>query len=68
MEGCTRCKGAFGASRETGYYVSEWLFIVPRQFCCNKCKEAYDQERMHEYSVWYQRMWLNTHPPQSRSN
>ena len=61
MKKCVQCNGKFGLVRQAGYYVSEWLLLVHRQFCSEKCKQKYDQERLGEYRVWYHRMWLNTH-------
>jgi hypothetical protein len=57
---CRQCNGKFGLVRHTGYYLSEWLFITERQFCSERCKSSYDQERIEGYQHWYKRMRINS--------
>jgi hypothetical protein len=44
MERCSCCKAKLGSMRTYGYYVTPWLLVVQRQFCDERCKEAYDAE------------------------
>ena len=59
-ERCMQCKGKFGLIRYSGFYLSEQLVITERQFCSERCKLSYDQERIEGYQHWYKKMRLNS--------
>ena len=62
MKRCSHCGGRFGLARHWGYYMTRWRSVVVHQFCSEKCKNAFDEERRREIRVSQFLNWLYRPP------